>query len=62
LKVALILLHKADVVIRDRKIGLPARIAGVGFRKAFSNGEAILIGFERGLKVALILLRIAEPI
>jgi hypothetical protein len=46
-------MHQRELVKVDREIALPARIAGVGFREAVSDGEAITIEFQRAGEVAL---------
>jgi hypothetical protein len=42
------------------QIALPTRIAGVGFREAVYDREAVLIGFQRAGKVVLRLLHVAD--
>ncbi len=45
--------HRCELGIAHREIALLARIAGVGFREAVSNGEAVLITFQRAREIAL---------
>ena len=59
-EIALRHLHVADLVVADREIALPARIAGVGLRQALANGEAVGIGFQRGFEIALRHLHVAD--
>src|SRR4029453_14666797 len=59
-KITLCLLHGADHAPGHCEITLPARIAWVGFGEALGNGEAVLVGFQRGDKVALRHLPIAH--
>ena len=50
----------ADLVVADREIALPARIAGIGLRQAPSNGEIVGIGFQRGFQVTVLLPDVAK--
>jgi site-specific recombinase XerC len=42
-KVALLDLHVADLVVRNRQVALPAGVAGIGLRRAFRDGEAVVV-------------------
>ncbi len=50
--VAGLFMHQRELAKAHREIALPAGIAGIGFREALGNGEAILIGFQRAGKIA----------
>ena len=41
-----------DLLVANDEIALLLCIAGIGCGEALSNRETILIGFERGLKIA----------
>jgi hypothetical protein len=59
-KIALRLLHAANLFVGHRQIALPYRITGIGFRQPVEDGEAVGIRFQRGLKIALRLLHVAD--
>ena len=45
--------HVADLVVGDRQIALPLRVAAIGGGEALADGEAVAVGLERLVELAL---------